>query len=428
MLTFLFLVVVGWVAYTLTTAETRRDALTKAKALVVRFRGYGAPALEPFGVAIRARTPLLVVTPALVVILIGCSFLIDGARSISDGPHTTNGEWWRLFTATATQRSVLLLVINAAVICQVGRIVERLAGRLVFLGAFVAAALFAGLTVIWQHPLAAWSGASGAVAGLYGLLAVCFVAGLLCRSDLSIPPVALTRALPLVVVFGVLALVDHGSLASADLVGFFAGVAVGIIAAHDVSVQLPDTRRAAMAIGGAAVVAVAIAIPLRGILDVTPELQQLAALERRTRESYDAAYERRRRTGGDAKPLVALIDGSILPALHAADEHIAGLRHVPAEHAPRVASARRYLQLRAESWTLLAQSLTGEARSPSAGADLSVSAAAFRARAQASHRAAALIRGRAEETEHEALESLDAAQAVPLTVSSSSPAAASPVR
>ena len=409
----IFIAVVGWLGYTLTTTETRRDALAKAKALVARCRGYGATDLEPFDAALRARTPLLVVTPALVVAIVGCTFVLDGAASISDGPHTTNGEWWRLVTATVAQRSVLLMLIDAAVIWQAGRVLERLAGRLVFFTAFVAAALFAGLTVLWQHPLAVWAGASGAIFGLYGLFAVCFVAGRLCQSDLSIPRVALTRALPFAAVFAILTLVDHGALASADLVGFLAGVAVGIVAAHDVSAQQPETRRAAMAIGGTAFVAVAIAIPLRGILDVAPELQRLAALERRTTESYDAAYERRRRTGGNATALVGLIDDSILPALRAADEHMAGLRHVPPEDAPRVASARRYLQLRTESWALRAQSLGDEARTPAAGADPTISAAAFRARAQASHRAAAILRGKVEQTEHEALEALDAAQSAP---------------
>jgi len=79
---------------------------------------------------------------------------------------------------------------------------------------------------------------------------------------------------------------------------------------------------------------------------------------------------------------------------------------VPQEDAQRVADAREYLRLRAQSWTLLAQSLR-ETSPVSAARDGSQALdASYRTRAQARHRSSALVRGKAEAAERAALDVL----------------------
>jgi hypothetical protein len=59
---------------------------------------------------------------------------------------------------------------------------------------------------------------------------------------------------------------------------------------------------------------------------------------------------------------------------------------------------------------ILERSFVDQTRAPAAGAD-DASGTAFRARAQASHRAAAVVRGKAEAAERDALEALSATRA-----------------
>jgi hypothetical protein len=64
----------------------------------------------------------------------------------------------------------LHLLVNAAVLIQVGAVLERLVGRVAFAAVYVSAGVFAGLVFLSSYPLAVNAGASGAIFGLYGLL------------------------------------------------------------------------------------------------------------------------------------------------------------------------------------------------------------------------------------------------------------------
>jgi membrane associated rhomboid family serine protease len=401
----IFLVAAGLIAYRTVPKDTTAQLPRLVLAYVKAIRNYGRAEAAPFYEALAARKRWVVATSAIVLVNVVAWRMAAFDSLINVGTHTTNGEWWRLVTAMFAHHSLLLLAIDVAAILQIGLVVERLVGPFAFVTTFAASGVLAGLTTVSAYPLQPSSSASSAVAGLYALLLVSFVAGWRHRSDVTIPVVAMKRFVPVAVVFILASLIDHAWNVRADVVGFVIGIVIGAFTAHDVSEHQPSPRHVAMALGGAFIIAVAAAIPLRGILDVKPELEKVVALERSTAKTYEAAAGRLRTGGMTNDALAKLIGTSIVPALRAEDDHLAGLKHVPHENEGAIADARHYLRLRIDSWTLRVESLREPAGPPDtvrvASGD---TAAAFRARAQARHRASGLSRGRAEAAEREALD------------------------
>ena len=70
------------------------------------------------------------------------------------GPLTTNGEWWRLVTASFVHTGLFHLLVNVAVLCQLGAVLERLAGRPTFTAVYISAGVFAGLISLSSYPVA----------------------------------------------------------------------------------------------------------------------------------------------------------------------------------------------------------------------------------------------------------------------------------
>src|SRR5216683_6644642 len=140
------------------------------------------PEYESFREALRTRTKYALVTPAIVAVnVIVVGGMLFGSHAIGDpntlvawgaslGTRTTNGEWWRLVTSTFVHTGTLHLLVDVAVLIQLGAVLERLAGRLAFAGVYLSAGVFAGLVNLSSHPVAVTTSASGAIFGLYGLL------------------------------------------------------------------------------------------------------------------------------------------------------------------------------------------------------------------------------------------------------------------
>jgi hypothetical protein len=105
-------------------------------------------------------------------------------------------------------------------------------------------------------------------------------------------------------------------------------------------------------------IAIASAVPLRGIVDVRPEIARIAAAEERTSGAYDEAVEKFRRRRLNAAGLVVLIDQTILPELQALRARLRELRDgVPPEQQAQVAAAEKYFALREKSWRRRAEGL-----------------------------------------------------------------------
>jgi len=334
-----------------------RDAVTKAPA-----------GCEAFQEALRARTRWTLVTPALVgaqvtififMLVGGAGFadphtLVDWGGSI--GPKTTNGEWWRLATATFVHWGLLHVFVEVAALLQAGLLTERLVGPLAFAVVYTASGLLAGLWGLSAHPVSVSAGAAGAVFGVYGLLLALLVWGLVQRSPLTIPLAALKRLWPGAVMFTLYNMVSEGIVSESMQAGLVVGFVCGMVMAVRVSVHKPPARRVCAALAATMAIVVVSAAPLRGLADVTGEVALVTEAEERTAGAYDAAVERFKVGRLTAEALAQIAD-HVVSEMQLLQTRLASLDHVPMEHEPMLAAASEYLRLREESWRLRAKGL-----------------------------------------------------------------------
>jgi rhomboid protease GluP len=240
---------------------------------------------------------------------------------------------------------------------QIGLVVERLVGPMAFLSVYLVSGIVANLASIPANPLAVTIGSSGALFGVYGLLTSASIWAARDKSPLTISLTTLKRLAPGAAVFIVHSLVSDHLPLSAELAGFGAGVAGGVVLTKGIALGQPSYRLIARTAAAAFVLASAAAFLLRGIDDVRPELMRVVAVEERTASAYDAAVQRFTRGRLRAEELALMIDNVIVPELHAADGRLKAFDKVPAEHQPLVASAEEYLRLRHESWRIRAAAL-----------------------------------------------------------------------
>jgi membrane associated rhomboid family serine protease len=430
----LLLVILAALAFKMTSPEDRQRYLGIVLVFVRQLRVAAAES-EPereYRDSLRARTGRLLVTPALVAInVMVVAGILFSAGAIGDpdtllawggslGPRTTNGEWWRLVTSTFVHTGTLHLLVNVAVLIQIGTVLERLAGRLAFGGVYVAAGLFAGLVNLSAHPLAVTSGASAAVFGLYGLLLASAVWQRFQRRGEEPPPdedqdeeenAASTTAMPLrwmkrlgagAAVFFVYSALN-GFVHTAEWAALLAGLMSGLVLGRGVGGEEPKTRRAAAVMAAAAAIAIAFAVPLRNIANVKPEIVNVLATEERTVAVYREASDTFARGRLTADALAQLAERTIMFELQAADARLAALKNVPPEQQPLVADARAYLRLRGKSWQARAAAIRKTnpdlRKAPSPAADTH-----SRLQAEARFRSNQVALGNAEGAERAALE------------------------
>src|SRR6266702_49126 len=88
------------------------------------------------------------------------------------GPEVANGGWWRLITAAFLQASVIHIGFNMYVLWVIGAPVEQYLGRARFIGLYFVSGLAGSAGALLQAPLVPSLGASGAVFGVLGAMAL----------------------------------------------------------------------------------------------------------------------------------------------------------------------------------------------------------------------------------------------------------------
>jgi membrane associated rhomboid family serine protease len=327
------------------------------------------PSLAPFDAALRARTPRVVVTPVLVG-LHTALFVLMAARvdSAADpgsliawganfGPRTANGEWWRLFTSVFLHTGLLHLLVSIIGLVQIGVILERLVGSMAVATVYLVAGGVSSAVSVSALPIATSAGASGAIFGLYGLLLAASVWGVRHRSPIVIPWSVVASFIPAATVFALYSVASEATVIGADVAGLLSGAICGLVATRQIADRKPSGRFV-VAEAAATLLIAAIAVePLRGIVDVRPEIGRVIEFEYRSARDYRAASARFREGTISAEALATVIDRSILPEMTTVRQRLEALGKVPPEHEPAVTAIRRFLSLREESWQLRSQAL-----------------------------------------------------------------------
>ena len=371
--TALALLVLSGVALYLMTPEERVQLAQSAVAAIrraIRAAIQSSSSGEPFDDFLRMRTGCPVVTPSLVAVnTLIFTFMLFGPGALNDvqtlvnwganfAPRTTNGEWWRLITATFVHAGMLHLLATIAGLVPLGLILERAVGRVTFATTYVAAGILASVISLWTtSPMSVSLGASGAIFGIYGLLLASLLWGVFSRPAVSIPLMTVKRIAATAGVFFLYNLLTDDLGTASELAGLATGFVGGLVVARGVTREKPPVRRSAFAMAAAIVIAVLCAIPVRGIADVRPEIAQIAAVEERTAGTYDAAVAKFRHRRITAEALVEVIDRTIMPELQAARARLKALRGVPREQVPLVTAAETYFELREQSWRRRAEGL-----------------------------------------------------------------------
>jgi hypothetical protein len=219
----------------------------------------------------------------------------------------------------------------------------------------MSAAMIGNVANLAIAPIDMHVGAAAAVFGVYGLLLVTLVRGLFRRTPLTIPLRVCRSIAPAVAVFLLYNLAV--GIRTAEVAGLVAGIVYGVLLTQRLEQSKPGVRLLATPVATTLVMVLIGSVALRGITDVRPELERLAATEERTATIYEKAVAQFKIGALSAKALAQVIDRSIVPELRAARARIEAITGVPRQHQTLIASAEEYLRLRDQSWRIRSEAL-----------------------------------------------------------------------
>jgi hypothetical protein len=224
------------------------------------------------------------------------------------------------------------------------------------MNAFVGAGLLFGVLGVFVHPLTVTAGASAGVFAIYGMFATMLLMGIAVRTPFTVPVTTLLKVAPSAALF-LLYSVSAGHAGLHELSGLLVGLIYGCILVKPAVVNAPSFKRTAPMTAALVIIVIGAGIPMRGVIDVRPEIVRISEIEDKTASAYDSAV--RQFTNGELtlKELVAVIERTILPELRAGQTRLKQLQHVARGQATLVAEADQYFKLREESWQARAAGL-----------------------------------------------------------------------
>jgi rhomboid protease GluP len=268
-----------------------------------------------------ARRPRLVVTPAIIAIDVALfvamaalsgTVLFRSATLVRWGGlfpmAVADGEWGRLLTSMWLHAHPLHLILNLVFLWQLGSIVERMLGPLVFLIVYLLAGVLAtavSLQTLAPHGVSV--GASGAIFGLVGvLLAVVMTSRRIPGLDRLMADLR-TRLIGVTLANLVAGFIIPGIDNGAHVGGLVAGLALGWLVGRGAVLATPPPRRMLVPLAlTAAIAATSIAVATRRIdhgQSIAAEQQRFDAVNARAEASFRAAVadvQAGRRPGAEA--------------------------------------------------------------------------------------------------------------------------------
>lgn len=280
---------------------------------------------SPFAISPHAlATPLLVAFNISVFIgLLADGMPIASSKGVEQllawganfGPLTLSGEWWRLIVCTFLHGSFLHLAPNLLGLWFGGSLLERHIGSANFLAIYLASAAASGLASLAWSPSGVAFGASGAILGVFGALAIFSFR----EPDFVKPPPAISPfALALSVILGtaILGLLTPAIDQAGHLGGFTAGcvlaVALGRFAGSSRS-ERSGMRLAIMSFGFFLFLFIATASLPRHIVTVENEFVRFQATQKYLVGQFNGAGSANEEDALDLVALRNLLLQEILP-------------------------------------------------------------------------------------------------------------------
>jgi len=296
------------------------------------------------------------------------------AWGASDGPVTTGGEWWRLFTCIFVHFGIVHIGLNMWVLWQLGPLAERLMGNVGFLLMYLISGLAGSLAGLYWSPHAVSAGASGAIFGVAGA-ALSFT--LLQKN--SIPMVAFSGIKSSLVAFvgynmlfgfAINAAKPLGGMAigmAAHTGGLVAGLVCGVLLSQPI--ELAARRRrwshnlVMLSVGFLAIgvgirymphVEAAVTWPTN---EATQAIDRLNAVQNSTDAAMRGLSDKLNARQIDGGTFAATVERDVIPPLQQTRAQFVALKQVPAEAQGQMGRVIRYLEVRERSLQLLADAV-----------------------------------------------------------------------
>ncbi len=216
-------------------------------------------------------TPRVFITPIILglAVLIFVVMLLSGvslfAPQVEDlikwganfGPYTLNQEWWRLLSSVSIHIGVLHLLFNMQCLWNLGNLAERLFGNWTFLLLYLVSGIGGSIASLWWNPTVVSAGASGAIFGVAGGIAMFFL-----RGKLSVPPSVIRKNLNSILVFVGYNLLYGFGASGINNAAHLGGLATGLVAGALLLRPLPPLKDRSRLWNHLAVFGVALALIL----------------------------------------------------------------------------------------------------------------------------------------------------------------------
>jgi rhomboid protease GluP len=325
-------------------------------------------------------TPRAFMTPVLVGInvLVFAAMALGGAGIVlpegevvvrwgsNYGVLTASGEWWRLFTSMFLHFGIIHLAFNMAALWDIGRVVERLFGNRTFLAMYLLAGLSGSTSSLLWHPAVNSAGASGAIFGVFGMLA-----GYLLHRDLGVPATIMKKHWGITLPFIGYNLFIGATVPGIDNAAHLGGLAAGFAMGYALARPLDPARRsfshrrlAALVAGMIAGIAL-IVRPLDAVSDNARTEREareaMASSVREDRLATDAmkqAVERLRSREIEPDEAARRVRQEGVRRYDEANKRLSAIRlREDSRQRDRQEALIRYTALRREGYEMLAQSL-----------------------------------------------------------------------